>query len=92
VSVAGTHVEGSVLTSQQMALQVLQVQVRLVAVRAFVFALGILRRCRGCLARSGRGSAGMRRQNASPSLLADDVHRLGLVVVEDRRVRVQRRV
>lgn len=53
--------DGGVLTSQKMALQMLQVQVRLVAVRALVLAIGVLGRLGGCLSSGGRWSARVRR-------------------------------
>ena len=80
------------LTSQKMALEVLQVQVRFVTMRTLILALGVL--CCGSrrFACGGRGPTGMGRQNSAPTLLADDVDWLGLLVGEHRRVRVHRRV
>ena len=48
------------LTAQQMTLEMLQVQVRLVAVRTLVLALGVLGGGGGSLACSGRRPAGVR--------------------------------
>jgi hypothetical protein len=84
--------DGSRLTSQKMALEMLQVQIRLVAVRTLVFALGVLGRRGRRLACSGRGPSGMGRQDSAPTLLADDVDWLRLLVGEHGRVRVHARV
>lgn len=82
----------SVLTSQKMALQMLEVQIRFVTMRALVFAIGILC-CLGGRLSSGRGwPPRVSGQDAATALLADDVDRLRLLVREDRRVRVERGV
>ena len=80
------------LTSQQVALQMLQMQVCLVAVRALVFALGVFGRVRDGFANGGAGTARMGGQHTATTLLADDVHRLGVLVREDGRVRVKCRM
>ena len=80
------------LTSQQMALEMLQMQVRLVAVRTLILALGVLGSSSGRLACSWRGPTGVCRQYSATTLLADDVHRLRLLVGEHRRVGVHGRV
>ena len=73
-----------------MALKVLQVQIRLVTMRALILAIGIL--CRlGRRLSSGRSwPTGVGRQDSATALLTDNVHRLRLLVCKDRRVRVQR--
>jgi hypothetical protein len=78
--------------SQQMALEMLQMQVRLVAVRTLILALGVLGSSSGRLACSWRGPTGVCRQYSATTLLADDVHRLRLLVGEHRRVGVHGRV
>lgn len=80
------------LTSQKMALQVLQVQVCLVAVRALVLAIGVLGGLSRRLSSSRSRSARMCGQDTATALLADDVHGLRLLVGKHRRVRIQRRV
>ena len=75
-----------------MALEMLQMQVRLVAVRTLILALGVLGSSSGRLACSWRGPTGVCRQYSTTTLLADDVHRLRLLVGEHRRMRVHRRV
>jgi thiamine monophosphate synthase len=82
----------ALLTSQKMALQVLQVQVCLVAVRALVLAVGVLGGLGRRLARSRSRSARMCGQDTATALLTDDVHGLRLLVCKHRRVRVQRRM
>jgi hypothetical protein len=78
--------------SQQMALEMLQVQVRLVAVRALVLALGVLSSSGGSLACSGRRPTGMRGQNSATTLLTDNVNRFWLLVGKHGRVGVHGRV
>ena len=80
------------LTAQQMTLEMLQVQVRLVAVRTLVFALGILGGSCGSLACSGCGPTGVRGQDSATTLLTDDVNGFGLLVGEYGRVGVHGRV
>jgi hypothetical protein len=75
-----------------MALEMLQVQVGLVAVRTLVLALGVLGGRGGSLSCSGCGSTGMRRQDSSTTLLADDVDRFRLLVGKHGRVCVHGRV
>jgi hypothetical protein len=75
-----------------MALEMLQVQVRLVAVRTLVLALGVLGSSGGGLACSGRRPTGMRRQDSAATLLADDVDWLRFLVGEHGRVGVHGRV
>ena len=69
-----------------------QVKVGLVAVRTLVFAFCVLGRSGGRLACCGRRPARVCRQNSAASLLADNVHWLGLLVGKHRRVRVHGRV
>jgi hypothetical protein len=83
---------GDLLTSQKMALQVLQVQVCLVAVRALILAIGVLGGLGRRLASGRSRSARMCGQDTATALLADDVHGLRLLVRKHRRVRVQRGV
>jgi hypothetical protein len=83
---------GDRLTSQQMTLEMLEVQVRLVAVRALVLALGVLGSSGGSLACGGRGPSGMRGQDSATTLLTDDVNRFGLLVGKHGRVGVHGRV
>jgi hypothetical protein len=78
--------------SQQMTLEMLEVQVRLVAVRALVLALGVLGSSGGSLACGGRGPSGMRGQDSATTLLTDDVNRFGLLVGKHGRVGVHGRV
>ena len=73
----------ALLTSQKMALQVLQVQVCLVAVRALVLAVGVFGGGIGRLAYSWLRSSWMRGQHTASPLLADNVHWLWLLVRED---------
>lgn len=68
------------LTAQQMALEMFQVQVRLVAMRTLILALGVLGRSRRRLASGGRGPARVRGQDSAAALLANDVDWLGLLV------------
>jgi hypothetical protein len=70
----------------------LQVQICLVAVRALVLAICVLGGCGGRLASSRSRSSRVGGQDTTATLLSDDVHRLRLLVGEDRRVWVQRRV
>jgi hypothetical protein len=85
-------VEDRVLTSQKVALQVLQMQVRFVAVRALILAICVLCRGGGRLSSSRSWSARVRGQDAATALLTDNVHRLRFLVRKHRGVRVQRRV
>jgi hypothetical protein len=71
-----------------MALEMLQVQIRLVAVRAFILALGVLGSICGRFASCGSRAAGMRGQNTAPSLLSNDVQRFRLLVCKNWRMRV----
>lgn len=81
-----------VLTSQKVALQVLEMQICLVAMGALVLAISILCGLSGRLASSRGGTTRVCRQDTATTLLADDVHWLRLLVGKNRRVRVQRGV
>lgn len=78
-----------VLTSEEMALEMLQVQVRLVAMRTLILALSVLGRVGDGLSDSRAWAARVGRQHTATSLLSYDVNRLGLLVGEDGRVRVE---
>lgn len=73
-----------VLTSQQMALQMLQVEVRLVAVRTLILALCVLRGSRWRLACGRSRPPGVGRQNTTSTLLANHVQWLRFLVREHR--------
>jgi hypothetical protein len=75
-----------------MALQVLQVQVRFVTMRALILAIRVLCRGGGRLSSGRSWSARVCRQDSATALLSDNVHGLRLLVREDRRMRVQRGV
>lgn len=80
------------LTSEKMAFQMFKVEVRLIAVRTLVLALGILVRVREGLADSGRRPTGMRGKHTAPSLLAHDVHRLWFLVREHGSMGIELRM
>lgn len=82
----------TILTSQKMALQMLQVQVRFVAMWAFVLAIRVLCRGGGRLACGRSWPARVCRQDSATTLLTDNVYGLRLLIRKDRRVRVQRGV
>jgi len=71
-----------------MTLQMFQVQVGLVAVRTLVLALGVLVGVSDGLANSGRRASGVGGQHPAATLLAYDMQRLWLLVLEHRRVRI----
>jgi hypothetical protein len=71
-----------------MALQMLQVQICFVTMRALVFSLCVLGGICGGLACRGSGPTRMRRQYTAPSLLSNNMQRLRLLVCENRRMRV----
>ena len=75
-----------------MTLQVLKVQIGLDTVRALVFALGVLGRVGDGFADRGAGAARMRGQDAATALLSNDMHRLGVLVGEHWRVRIESRM
>lgn len=75
-----------------MALQMFQVKIGLVAMRALVLSLCVLGSGGRRLAGGGRGPSGMRRQNSATTLLANNVQRLRFLVGKHRRVGVQRGV
>jgi hypothetical protein len=79
---------GTELTAEQMALQMFQVQIRFVTMRALIFTFRVLGRVGGRLSCCRRGPAGVCRKNTAPSLLSDNVQRLRLLVREHRRVRI----
>lgn len=76
------------LTAEQMALQMFQVQIRLVAMRALIFTFRVLGRVGGRLSCCRRGPTRVCRQNTAPSLLPNNVQRLRLLVRKHRRVRI----
>ena len=71
-----------------MALEVLEMEIGFVTVRAFILALRVLGRIRGRLASGRSGTTRMSGQHTAPSLLSHNMERLGLLVGEHRRMRI----
>lgn len=78
--------------SQQMTLEMFQVKIGFVAMRAFVFALRILGSGGRRFAGSGRRPSRVGRKDATTALLTNNMDWLRLVVSEHRRMRIEGRM
>ena len=93
-SICGTLASGhrmgiGELTSEEMAFQMLQMQICFIAVRAFVLAVGILVRVGGWFPCSWSWPSRVSRQHATATLLAHDMYGLWFLVGEHGSMRIE---